>query len=151
MTFTITWAGVLQFVLAALAIVVLVLLISILLGVQKTVKVVSTIIHDNREQIDSTLKQAPEVMTNVRSVTRSANEIIIQNGPNVHALVEKAKVTMDQASNITQDVADTVYYISETAVDAATGFKSSIYNATDSISRIVDLVDIVRREILKRR
>lgn len=151
MTVTITWAGVFQFILAILGIVVSVLAISILSGVQKTVKTVYKIIDNNQEQIDATIKQAPEVMTNIRSVTRSANDIIVQNGPNVYALVEKAKNTVDQANSITQDVADTVYYISETAVDAATGFKSSISSATDSISRIIDLVDIFRREISKRR
>ncbi|NMB08260.1 MAG: DUF948 domain-containing protein [Tissierellia bacterium] len=141
---TITVKELLNFILYILGIGVLAYLIAIIRNANKIIFKARKIIEDNEEEIDTTLKQLPDITTNVNDISEDLRELIEEVSPEITGLttnVNSITERLDTSSEIVLDAVDTV---SESVAETALHLGYNVRNAADYIELIMDIIEIIK-------
>jgi predicted PurR-regulated permease PerM len=149
MSITLTLEGIAQFATTVLVILALVFLVIVLKKLGQLVTKISALLDDNKNEIDIVLKNAPEITLKVKSIVSHADDWIVQAGPDVREVARHSSTVAKNVSDMSKDLSDTVNFISENAVDTVSAVRNSVYTTTDYIDFIIQVIDIVKKVILK--
>lgn len=132
---TLTVQGMFQLILYLVGIGIGIFLIMVLRNANKILGQISNVVETNREEIDITVKQLPEITANVNSITKEVNTLLNDLSPEINELLENVNNVSDRVDNIagiidqtTSKVGDTVDLVSDSIAETAITFQ---YNAQD--------------------
>jgi methyl-accepting chemotaxis protein len=115
------------------------------------------IIDANMKELDTTIKQLPEISQNVNDITRETKEVLTELGPEVGDLVHNINSISEQASSITNTVKDTtekvgsrVEDVAESIADTALAFQYGTKSLADYINIIMEIFEALKNMLNKR-
>lgn len=131
-------------------------LIVVLKNAAKLISKVLGIVEDNKENINATIKEVPEITENVNSITKSANLAIKEMTPEINGIVKNANTITNKVGSLTDTAEQTALKALDTAdmtvdaiADAAYSVKFNIKNINDYIQVVGDVIDRIK-EIVRR-
>lgn len=132
-------------------------LIVVLKNVAKIVSKISSIVEDNQESINATIKEVPEISVNVNAITKNANIAIKEMTPDINGIVKNANSITNKIGSLTDTAEQTAMKALDTAdltvdaiADAAYSLKFNVKNINDYIQIVGDVIERVK-EIIKKR
>ena len=156
MDVTLTLADLLKLVLFLLGIGVLGYLLLILRNVNKVLGQAEAVLEANMDEIDTTIKQLPEITINVNKITGEAEKMIAEMSPdltsvvkNVNGITTKVDDMAGIIDNTGHKVGDTVDVLTETIAESALAFQFNAKSVTSYIEIIKEIIEIVRDAIKK--
>ena len=141
---TITVKELLNFILYILAIGVLGYLIALFKNANTILSKTKKLIETNEEEIDASLKQLPDIVTNINSLSEDLSELVGEISPDIEGIAANTNsITerVDESSEILLDAVDTV---SGSVAETAEHFGYNIRNAADYIELIMDIIEIIK-------
>ena len=145
-----------KLILFLLGIGVLTYLILVLNNIKKILGQVSAMAESNIKEIDTTIKQLPEISQNINAITKEAKDTLINLTPEVNGLIHNINSIsgkVEGISNVIDDtthkVGDTVGLVSDSIAETALAFKFNVKNATDYLTLIKDIIEIVKKALYK--
>lgn len=126
-------------------------LIVVLKNVAKLISKIGSIVEDNQESINATIKEVPEISENINSITKNANIAIKEMTPDINGIVKNANSITGKIGSITDTAEQTAMKALDTAdltvdaiADAAYSLKFNIKNINDYIQIIGDVIERVK-------
>ncbi len=131
--------------------------ILVLSKINKILGQAKDMIESNIKEIDTTIKQLPDISYNINEITKETNRTITQIGPELGGLVHNINSISDQASAITNTVKTTTDKVSETVedvtnsiTDTALAFQYGSRTFTDYINIFMEVFETIKNMINKR-
>lgn len=156
MDVTLTLQDLLKLILFLLGIGVLGYLLLILRNVNKAIGQTQRLLEENTEELDSTIKQLPEITTNINKLTSETTKLVSEMSPDISGVVHNVNgITskIDDIANIVDKtghtVEDTVELLTDTIADTALAFQFNAKNVTSYIEIIKEIIEIVRSSLKK--
>lgn len=153
---TLTIQDLLKFILFLLGIGVLTYLIIILRNLSKILGQVRIIADENAKEIDTTIKQLPEISENVNAITKEAKDTLINLQPeingllhNVNSISTKVEGITNLIDDTTHKVGDTVGIVTDSISETATAFKFNAKNVTEYLNIIKEILEIIKNTVKK--
>lgn len=110
----------------------------------------------NYDEIDTTIKQLPEISENINAITKDAKNTLIKLTPEVDSLLHNINSISGKVEDITniiddttQKVGDTVEVVSDSIAETALSFKFNAKNVTEYLTIIREIMEIVKKAISK--
>jgi len=132
-------------------------LILVLNKINKILGQAKDIVEMNLNEIDTTIKQLPDISYNINEITRETKSAITNLTPEINDLLHNVNSISGRVSNITESIDDTTNKVSKTVdsvsnsiVDTAYNFQANTKNIMDYVEFIKDLIDIIKDAIYKR-
>lgn len=132
-------------------------LILVLNKINKILGQAKDIVEMNLNEIDTTIKQLPDISYNINEITRETKSAITNLTPEINDLLHSVNSISGRVSNITESIDDTTNKVSKTVdsvsnsiVDTAYNFQANTKNIMDYVEFIKDLIDIIKDAIYKR-
>lgn len=132
-------------------------LILVLSKINRILGQAKDMVEANVKEIDTTIKQLPEISYNVNEITKEANMTIKELGPELGGLVHNINSISEQASSITNTVKDTTDKVSETVgdvtnsiTDTALAFQYGTKSLTDYMNIIMEIFETIKNMLNKR-
>lgn len=132
-------------------------LILVLNKINKILGQAKDIVEMNLNEIDTTIKQLPDISYNINEITRETKSAITNLTPEINVLLHNVNSISGRVSNITESIDDTTNKVSKTVdsvsnsiVDTAYNFQANTKNIMDYVEFIKDLIDIIKDAIYKR-
>ena len=132
-------------------------LILVLNKINKILGQAKDIVEMNLNEIDTTIKQLPDISYNINEITRETKSAITNLTPEINDLLHNVNSISGRVSNITESIDDTTNKVSKTVdsvsnsiVDTAYNFQANTKNIMDYEEFIKDLIDIIKDAIYKR-
>lgn len=126
-------------------------LIVVLKNVANLISKISSIVEDNQENINATIKEVPEISGNINSITKNADIAIKEMTPDINGIVKNANNITGKIGSITDTAEQTAMKALDTAdltvdaiADAAYSLKFNIKNINDYIQIIGDVIERIR-------
>ncbi|NLN14362.1 MAG: hypothetical protein GX185_02025 [Tissierellia bacterium] len=114
------------------------------------------IIDSNLNELETTIKQLPDISYNVNEITREAKDALNQLTPEITGLVQNVNCISQQAASITntvkdttERVSDTVDEVAESIADTAIAFKYGTKTITDYIHLILEVFELIKNKLKK--
>lgn len=118
---------------------------------------VNKIAEENMEFIDGTIKELPEISSNINEITKTTNQAMKSMLPEVDGILHsvnsisgKVESITDSIDSTTYKVAETVDNVSDSISGTAFAFQNNISSISDYISIAVELIDTIKGYIKKR-
>lgn len=131
-------------------------LILVLNNVNKLLGQARTLAKANFNEIDTTIKQLPEISENINAITREAKTTLIKLTPEVDSLLHNINSISGKVEGITnilddttQKVGDTVGLVSDSISETALAFKFNAKNVTEYLAILREILEIARRTLKK--
>ena len=144
MNATITVKELLTFILYILGIGLLGYLIALVKNTNKIVSKAKNIIEENEEEINTTLKQLPDISTNANHISKDLKELLEDISPEVTGLAANANSITENLDATSEKVFNTVDIVSESISETALTIEHNVQNAADYIQLIMEIIDIVK-------
>lgn len=126
-------------------------LIMILANINKLIKHARAIAESNTKEIDTVIKQLPEISVNVNAITREAKTTLEKLSPEVNELLHNVNSISGKIENVASLIDDTTSKVNETfdvvsdsIAETALAFSYNAKNATDYMKIIKEVIEIVR-------
>lgn len=133
-------------------------LILVLSKVNKILGQAKDMIENNINEIDTTIKQLPDISYNVNEITKEAKTTMATLTPEINGLVQNIHSISDQASSITGTVKDTTEKVSHTVddvsnsiADTALAFQYGSKSLTDYINIIMEIFEAIKNMLNNKR
>ncbi len=149
MEITISLEAIAQFIIVLLGIFALAFLIVVLINLNRLIKTVNKHLDDNSKEIDSVIKDMPAISAKAKTLVSNVDDIVVRSGPEVQQIIGNVKILSDSAGKISEDVTETVSFISESAIDTADNIRYGVHSATDYLSFVYDIIEIVKNLLRK--
>ena len=131
-------------------------LILVLNNVNKLLGQARVLAKANYNEIDTTIKQLPEISENINAITREAKTTLIKLTPEVDSLLHNINSISGKVEGITnilddttQKVGDTVGLVSDSISETALAFKFNAKNVTEYLAILREILEIARRTLKK--
>ena len=131
-------------------------LILVLNNVNKLLGQARTLAKANYNEIDTTIKQLPEISENINAITKEAKTTLIKLTPEVDSLLHNINSISGKVEGITnilddttQKVGDTVGFVSDSISETALAFKFNAKNVTEYLAILREILEIARRTLKK--
>lgn len=131
-------------------------LILVLNNVNKLLGQARTLAKANYNEIDTTIKQLPEISENINAITKEAKTTLIKLTPEVDSLLHNINAISGKVEGITtilddttQKVGDTVGLVSDSINETALAFKFNAKNVTEYLAILREILEIARRTLKK--
>ncbi|WFA09436.1 hypothetical protein [Tissierella sp. Yu-01] len=135
---------------------VLVYLILVLNKVNKILGQARDIASANIKEIDTTIKQLPEISQNINAITKETKETLETLQPEVNSLVQNINSISCKVNDITNvidetthKVGDTVVVVSDSISDTAEAFQLNAKNITEYIAIIKEIFNMIKKALQK--
>lgn len=135
-----------------------VFLILVLSKVNKILGQAKDMIESNINEIDTTIKQLPDISYNVNEITRETKQTISELTPEISGLIRNVHSISAQASSITNTVKGTTEKVSHTVddvtnsiADTAFAFQYGSKTLTDYINIIMEVFEAIKNMISNKR
>ncbi len=136
---------------------VLAYLAIVLKNVAKLISKITGIVSENEENINSIIKDVPEISSNVSSITKNADTAIKEMTPDISGIVKNANNISGKVGSLTDSAEQTAMRALETAditvdaiSDAAYSLKFNVKNINDYIYIVGEVIEKIK-EIIKNR
>ena len=147
--FSFTLTGLLVVILCIVAIVALVALIMVLFKLAKALGAVSEVLDQNKQELDSTLKNLPGITASLNSSMTEVNHLLVTSGPEISETLSEVRKTMTNVSKLSADATDTVEYVASSAIDTVESVTNGLATSASSLSYVREIVDVLRSIIKK--
>lgn len=151
---TLTVQGMFQLLLYLVGIGVGIFLILVLKNASKILGQISSVVEDNKEEIDITIKQLPEITTNINSITKEVDTLINDISPEINELLESVNTLSGKVENIagvidetTEKVGDTVDVVTDSIVETAVAFQYNTQDISDYFQIVKEVIKNVKSMI----
>ena len=151
MTANLTVQDLFKLVLFLLGIGVGAYLIMILGNVNKILKQVRTVTETNMKEIDTTIKQLPEITANVNAITKETKNTLVNLTPEINALLHNVNSISGKVENVANLIDDTTSKLNETfdvvsdsVAETALAFSYNAKNATDYMKIIKEVIELIK-------
>ncbi|NLY46305.1 MAG: hypothetical protein GX053_10025 [Tissierella sp.] len=131
--------------------------ILVLSKINKILGQAKDMIEANIKEIDTTIKQLPDISHNINEITKETKHTITDIGPELSGLVHNINSISDQASAITNTVKTTTDKVSLTVddvtdsiSDTAFAFQYGSKTFTDYVNIIMEVFEAIKNMINKR-
>lgn len=131
--------------------------ILVLSKINKILGEAKDMVESNLKEIDTTIKQLPDISYNINGITKEANNMIKELTPEINGLIHNINEISGQASSITNTVmkttdkvGSTVEEVTNSITDTALAFQYGSKTFTDYINIIVELFEILKNMLSKR-
>ena len=149
MTATITIQELLTFIIYLLGIGLLVYLIMLIKNANKLVLKARRIVEENEREIDTTLKQLPEISVNINDITEDVKKLIQTVSPEVRDLITNTSSITDKLDTTSEKVFDAVDLVSDSLSKTAITIQDNVRNITDYIKLIIEIIEIIKNALKK--
>lgn len=126
-------------------------LIMILANINKLIKQARSITESNIKEIDTTIKQLPEISVNINAITREAKTTLVNLAPEVNELLHNVNSISGKVENVANLIDDTTSKVNETfdvvsdsIAETALAFSYNAKNATDYMKIVKEIIEVVR-------
>lgn len=133
-------------------------LILVLSKVNKILGQAKDMIESNINEIDTTIKQLPDISYNINEITKETKQTISELTPEISGLIRNVYSISDQASAITNTVKGTTEKVSHTVddvtnslTDTALAFQYGSKTLTDYINIIMEVFEAIKNMINNKR
>ncbi len=150
MTATITIQELFTFILYLLGIGLLVYLILLIKNVNKLITKARQIVEENTKEIDTSLKQLPDISTNINYITKDVKDLVEKTSPNLQDLMVNASSITNKLDTSSDKRFDAIDSVSDSVGHTAVTIKDNINNVTDYIVLIMDVIDIIKNALKNR-
>lgn len=150
MTATITIQELFTFILYLLGIGLLGYLITLIRNANKLVSKARKMVEENEKEIDTSLKQLPEIIINVNSITEDTKELIEKVSPDVTDLIANANSITEKADSTGEKVFDAIDVVTDSVTEAAFAIEGNMRNIADYVQLLFEIIDIIRNSLKKR-
>ncbi len=140
-----TLVELLTVILVILAIVALFFLVKVLIGLSKTMKGVSTILEDNKDNIDLAIKNLSETSTSAVSIASEVDGLVKDVKPGLVSTLTEVEGVVGNANKLSTDAVDTVEYFTMSAVDTFDNISSGVSKATDYIELFKSVLQSLKK------
>lgn len=154
---TLTVQDFFKLVLFLLGIGALTYLILVLKNLNKILLKVNNFFESNEKNINTVVKQLPEISENINSITKTANATIEEITPEMTELISNVNEITTKIDSITESVDNTTYKISETmdivtdtVADTAYSLQDNIKNIDTYIKLILEVIDAIKGYLKKK-
>lgn len=114
-------------------------------------------IESNINEIDTTIKQLPDISYNINEITKETKHTISELTPEISGLVHNINTISEQASSIsntfkytTEKVSQTVDDVTSNIADTALAFKYGTKTLADYINIIMEIFEAIKNMLNKR-
>ena len=114
----VTWMDFIVVILTLLIIIICVYIIIILVNASRSIKIIKNILHKNEQEIDSTLKNIPQLSENLVNVSG----------------------TLGRELKTVENTLDNINETSQMTVDTVKTFKNNILGKTKSVIELIDFI-----------
>lgn len=129
------------FLIAAILGVYLVIMVR---NANETFKNFKNILSENREHIQTTIKNISEISTEARSIAEKSNEAVNEAAPRIPVIVNDVGVIAKSVKDSVKKVGSTVEAVGEGVIQTTDAVKS---NAGDIVTYLKIIVDIIKTVI----
>lgn len=140
-----TLYDVLIFVLIIAGIVALLFLAKVFMSLANLLGTVNKTLEDNKESLDSTLKNLPNITSNINSILVNTDEVVNDIKPSITSTLADVSNVTNKVSNITTNVSDTVEVVGIAAADTASRFTNTFTSATDYVSLFRGIMKMISK------
>ncbi|NLX62584.1 MAG: hypothetical protein GXZ06_08835 [Tissierellia bacterium] len=147
MTATLTIQDLFKLILFLLGIGALIYLIVLMKNLNNVISSIKNLLTQNEKEIDFTIKQLPYISENINAISKEAKELVEAVSPETVKLVNNASSLSEKLDKTSSKVCDTVEEVSKSISSTAT----SIKNVSDYIELILDIIEIVRNALIKKK
>lgn len=154
---TITVKELLLFILAVLGMGVLAYLILLIRNTNKLVSNLGRTLIAQEENLNRSLETLPKISENVngitddiKEITTDLNEILDLTEEEIVELVHNANSFSNRLDNTSENVFDTIDTVSESVSESAMSIETSVKSMSDYIIFIMDVIDIIKKNLNKR-
>jgi len=145
-----------KLILFLLGIGVLTYLIIVLSNINKLLGQARAMAENNLKEIDTTIKQLPEISENINAITKEAKNTLETLSPEVNDLLKtinsisgKVEGITSVVDNTTHKVGDTVDLVSDGIAETVLAFKFNAKNASQYLSIIREVIDMIKKAFYK--
>lgn len=131
-------------------------LILVLNNINKLLRQARELAEANFKEIDTTIKQLPEISENINAITKEAKHTLQNLQPEINGLLHNINSISGRVEGITSiiddtthKVGDTVGLVSDSISETANAFKFNAKNITDYMTIIKEILEIVKKAIYK--
>lgn len=131
--------------------------ILVLSKINKILGQAKDMIESNIKEIDTTIKQLPDISYNINEITKETKHTLTELGPEISGLVHNINSISDQASSITNTVKGTTDKVSETVdnvansiTDTALAFQYGSKTLTDYVNIIMEIFEMIKNMLSRR-
>lgn len=157
MTANLTIQDLFKLILFLLGIGVMTYLILVLKNINRIISQAKKLTEDNMKELDTTIKQLPEITQNINSITKEAQTTITKLTPEINGLLFNINSISGKVEGITTSldttahkITDTVDQVTEGISETAYAFKLNTKNITDYIQILKEIVEIIKNALSKR-
>lgn len=151
MTATLTIRNLFKLILYILGIGVLVYLIILIKNLNNTISNIKNLLYQNEKEIDATIKQLPYISQNINDISEDTKKLVKSVSPDAIELVNNANSLSQKLDNTSGKVCDAIEEISESISSTASTIESNVKNASDYVELIVDIINIIRSTLRKKK
>lgn len=151
MTATLTIQDLFKLILYLLGIGVLVYLIVLIRHLNNVIIGIKNILNRNEKEIDITLKQIPNIAENINSITGDTKNLVKSVSPEAEKLINNVSSISKKLDNTSSKVLDAIDEVTDSISSTATTIEHNIKNANDYIELVVDIIDIVKSALKKKK
>ncbi len=127
-------------------IVALVFLTKLFMSIAKITDNIGSVLKDNKEHLNATLENLPNITNNVNNTITNANRLINGIEPSVVSTLQDVSNVTSQLSNVTTNISDTVEVVGLSVADTASKFTSSFSSATDKFTLFRGILGLLFRK-----
>ena len=132
-------------ILVILAIVALFFLVKVLIGLSKTMKNVSTILEENKDNIDLAINNLTATSTSAVSISSEVDSLVKDVKPGLVSTLTEVEGVVGNANKLSNDAVDTVEYFTMSAVDTLDNISSGVSKATDYVELFKSVLQSIKK------
>lgn len=148
---TLTVQGMFQLLLYLVGIGAIIFLIMVLRNASKILGQISDLVEKNREELDTTIKQLPEITANVNAITKEVDILLNDVSPSINQLLENVNSVSGKVEHMaavidetTEKVGGTVDVVTDSIAETALSFQYNTQDITDYIQIIKEVIKNVK-------
>lgn len=115
------------------------------------------IVEENEENINSTIKQIPEISENINSISKNTDKALKDMAPEINNVLHNVNNISTKVGSITDSVEETANKALETAdivtdsvADTAYALKYNVNNINDYIKIIIEIIDTIKNMLTRK-
>lgn len=157
MTTALTVQDLFKLILFLLGIGAVTYLIIVLKNINKLLVQVNNIVKLNEKNIDTTIKQLPEISENINMITKNTNNAIKELTPEINSLsknINSITGKVDSITNLidgtTHKVTDTLDVVTDSISEAAYSMQYNVKNVDNYLKILLEIFETIKNFIKKK-
>lgn len=151
MTATLTVQDLFKLILYLLGVGALIYFIVLIKNLNNVISAIRNLLIKNEKEIDITIKQLPHISENINAISKGTKELVETASPEAVKLINNASSLSEKLDKTGTKVCDAVEEVSQSISSTASTIESNIKNASDYIELIMDIIDIIRNTLKKKK